>query len=106
MREKFKLLDRISFTLYSALQDQTDQALGDVQSQLSQSETELNKAMDRNKTMERQQMQFDNQVKELKQEINTLRTSMAHLDHEKDQLLVRYNSFSYVSYTKYYFDDL
>lgn len=91
MKQNRKHLKRVSFTLYSALQDQTDQALGDVQNQLSQSETELNKAMDRNKTMERQQMQLDNQVKELKQEINTLRTSMAHLDHEKDQLLVSYN---------------
>ena len=72
-----------------ALQDQTDQALGDVQGQLSQSESELTKAIDRNRNMEQQQLQLDNQVKELKQEINTLRTSMTQLDQEKDQLLVR-----------------
>lgn len=72
-----------------ALEDQTDQALGDVQGQLSQSETELSKAIDRNRNMEQQQVQLDNQVKELKQEINTLRASMTQLDQEKDQLLVR-----------------
>ena len=71
------------------MQDQTDQALGDVQGQLSQSEMELNKAFDRNRNMEQQQVQLNNQVKELKQEINTLRASMAQLDQGKDQLLVR-----------------
>lgn len=71
-----------------ALQEQTDQALGDVQSQLTQSETELTKAADRNRAMERQQIQLDSQVKELKHEINTLRTNMTHIDHEKDQLLM------------------
>ncbi|XP_024940651.1 uncharacterized protein LOC107267564 isoform X3 [Cephus cinctus] len=71
-----------------ALQDQTDQALGDVQGQLAQSETELNKAMDRNRSLEQQQMQLDNQVKELKQEISKLCAGMAQLDQEKDQLLM------------------
>lgn len=70
------------------LQDQTDQALGDVQSQLSQAELELNKATDLNRSMEEQQVQLNNQVKELKQEINTLRSNMTILDQEKDRLLV------------------
>lgn len=33
-------------------------------------------------------MQLNNQIKELKQEINTLRLNMTHLDQEKDRLLV------------------
>lgn len=70
------------------MQDQTDQALGDAQGQLSQAESELNKAMDRNRSMEEQQVQLNDQIKELKQEINTLRSSMTLLDQEKDRLLV------------------
>lgn len=70
------------------MQDQTDQALGDAQGQLSQAESELNKAMDHNRSMEEQQVQLNNQIKELKQEINTLRSSMTLLDQEKDRLLV------------------
>lgn len=70
------------------MQDQTDQALGDAQGQLSQAESELNKAMDRNRSMEQQQVQLNDQIKELKQEINTLRSSMTLLDQEKDRLLV------------------
>lgn len=38
--------------------------------------------------MEQQQMQLNDQIKELKQEINTLRSSMTLLDQEKDRLLV------------------
>lgn len=72
-----------------ALQDQTDQALGDVQGQLSQSEAEMAKAIERTRNMEQQQTDLTNQVKDLKHEINTLHTSMAQIDHEKDQLLVR-----------------
>jgi len=70
------------------LQDQTDQALADAQGQLSQAESELNKVIDRNRSMEQQQVQLNNQIKELKQEINTLRSSMTLLDQEKDRLLV------------------
>ncbi|XP_015181799.1 PREDICTED: centrosomal protein of 135 kDa [Polistes dominula] len=81
-------VQRTQFFQLRALQDQTDQALGDIQGQLTQSETELNKAMDRNRNMEQQHLQLDNQVKELKQEINNLHTNMAHLDREKDQLLI------------------
>ncbi|XP_051170534.1 centrosomal protein of 135 kDa-like isoform X2 [Leptopilina boulardi] len=79
---------RTQYFQLRALQDQTDQALGDVQGQLSQSETELAKAIDRNRNMEQQQIEFTNQVKDLKQEINNLHTSMAQIDHEKDQLLM------------------
>ncbi|XP_066590884.1 centrosomal protein of 135 kDa isoform X2 [Prorops nasuta] len=79
---------RTQYFQLKALQDQTDQALGDVQCQLTQSESELTKAVDRNRCMEQQQMQMDQQVKGLKQEINTLRSNMAQLDHEKDQLLM------------------
>jgi len=38
--------------------------------------------------MEQQQLQLNDQIKELKQEINTLRSSMTLLDQEKDRLLV------------------
>ncbi|XP_063979258.1 centrosomal protein of 135 kDa isoform X2 [Diachasmimorpha longicaudata] len=79
---------RTQYFQLRALQDQTDQALGDVQSQLSQSESEQSKAKERNRCLEQQQLQLDSQVKELKQEINTLRTNMARLDQEKDQLLM------------------
>ncbi|XP_023289896.1 centrosomal protein of 135 kDa [Orussus abietinus] len=79
---------RTQYFQLRALQDQTDQALGDVQGQLSQSETELNKALDRNRSMEQHQIHLDNQVMELKQEIANLRTTITHLDHEKDQLLM------------------
>lgn len=59
-----------------------------MQGQLSQTESELNKAMDRNKGMEQQQAQLNDQIKELKQEINNLRANMTLLDQEKDRLLV------------------
>lgn len=71
------------------LQDQADQALGDVQGQLNHSESELYKAMDRNRLLEQQRLQLDNEVKELKQEITTLRGNMSRGDQEKDQLLVK-----------------
>ncbi|XP_076297587.1 uncharacterized protein LOC143217320 isoform X2 [Lasioglossum baleicum] len=71
-----------------ALQDQTDQALGDSQNQFAQSKSELNKALERSRTMERQQLQLEHQIRDLQQEINHLKTNMTHLDHEKDQLLM------------------
>ncbi|XP_076179711.1 uncharacterized protein LOC143152941 isoform X3 [Ptiloglossa arizonensis] len=79
---------RTQYFQLRALQDQTDQALGDAQNQLTQSESELNKALDRNRTMERQHLQLENQVKELQQEINNYKANMTHLDREKDQLLM------------------
>ncbi|XP_011495576.1 PREDICTED: centrosomal protein of 135 kDa [Ceratosolen solmsi marchali] len=79
---------RTQYFQLRTLQDQTDQALGDVQGQLAQSENELSGALDRYKNLERQQLQFDNQIKELRQEINTHRSKVAQLDHEKDQLLM------------------
>ncbi|XP_029664444.1 centrosomal protein of 135 kDa-like [Formica exsecta] len=44
--------------------------------------------MDRNKGMEQQQAQLNDQIKELKQEINNLRANMTLLDQEKDRLLM------------------
>ncbi|XP_015438396.1 PREDICTED: centrosomal protein of 135 kDa-like [Dufourea novaeangliae] len=79
---------RTQYFQLRALQDQTDQALGDTQNQLTQSKSELNKALERNRMMERQQLQFQNQAEDLHQEINHLKATMAHLDHEKDQLLM------------------
>lgn len=38
--------------------------------------------------MEQQQTQLNDQIKELKQEINNLRANMTLLDQEKDRLLV------------------
>ncbi|XP_011695097.1 PREDICTED: centrosomal protein of 135 kDa isoform X1 [Wasmannia auropunctata] len=88
-RTKQELMaQRTQYFQLRTLQDQTDQALGDAQGQLSQAELELNKAMDRNRSMEQQQVQLNDQIKELKQEINTLRSSMALLDQEKDRLLM------------------
>lgn len=62
--------------------------MGDAQNQLTQSESELNKILDRNKTIERQKLQLENQIKDLEKEINNHKVNMTHLDHEKDQLLV------------------
>ncbi|XP_061932659.1 centrosomal protein of 135 kDa isoform X2 [Apis cerana] len=79
---------RTQYFQLRALQDQTDQTLGDAQNQLTQSESELNKVLDRNKTIERQKLQLENQIKDLEKEINNLKVNMTHLDHEKDQLLM------------------
>lgn len=79
---------RTQYFQLRALQDQTDQTLGDAQNQLTQSECELNKILDRNKTIERQKLQLENQIKDLEKEINNLKVNMTHLDHEKDQLLM------------------
>ncbi|KAF7998336.1 hypothetical protein HCN44_009734 [Aphidius gifuensis] len=79
---------RTQYFQLRTLQDQTDQALGDVQSQLNQSKSELQKAIDKNRCLEQKHLQFDNQIKELKQEINTLRSNMTRLDQEKDELLM------------------
>ncbi|EFN85731.1 Centrosomal protein of 135 kDa [Harpegnathos saltator] len=82
------MTQRTQYFQLRTLQDQTDQALGDAQGQLSQAESELNKAIDLNRSMEQQQAQLNDQIKELKQEINTLRSSMTLLDQEKDRLLM------------------
>ncbi|KMQ96415.1 centrosomal protein [Lasius niger] len=88
-RTKQELMaQRTQYFQLRTLQDQTDQALGDVQGQLSQTESELNKAIDRNKGMEQQHTQLNDQIKELKQEINNLRANMTLLDQEKDRLLM------------------
>ncbi|XP_020277537.1 centrosomal protein of 135 kDa-like isoform X2 [Pseudomyrmex gracilis] len=88
-RTKQELMaQRTQYFQLRTLQDQTDQALGDVQGQLSHAESELNKALDRNKSMEQQQTQLNDQIKELKQEINTLRMNMTLLDQEKDRLVM------------------
>ncbi|XP_077254912.1 uncharacterized protein LOC143893424 isoform X1 [Temnothorax americanus] len=88
-RTKQELMaQRTQYFQLRTLQDQTDQALGDAQGQLSRAESDLNKAMDRNRSMEQQQVQLNDQIKELKQEINTLRSSMTLLDQEKDRLLM------------------
>lgn len=88
-RTKQELMaQRTQYFQLRTLQDQTDQALGNVQCQLSQTESELNKAIDRNKSMEQQQTQSNDQIKELKQEINNLRANMTLLDQEKDRLLM------------------
>ncbi|KYN16644.1 hypothetical protein ALC57_11153 [Trachymyrmex cornetzi] len=88
-RTKQELMaQRTQYFQLRTLQDQTDQALGDAQGQLSQTESELNKAVDHNRNMEQQQLQLNDQIKELKQEINTLRSSMTLLDQEKDRLLI------------------
>ncbi|XP_058809079.1 centrosomal protein of 135 kDa [Phymastichus coffea] len=79
---------RTQYFQLRTLQDQTDQALGDVQGQLERCENELSSALDRNKNLEQQQLQLDNQIMELRQEINCHRSTMAQLDHEKDQLLM------------------
>ncbi|XP_006617235.2 centrosomal protein of 135 kDa [Apis dorsata] len=79
---------RTQYFQLRALQDQTDQTLGDAQNQLTQSESELNKVLDRNKTIERQKLQLENQIKDLEKEINNFKVNMTHLDHEKDQLLM------------------
>lgn len=78
--------------------------MGDAQNQLTQSESELNKTLDRNRTMERQQLELENQVEGLQQEINNLKANMTHLDQEKDQLLVsiRYNYIAKYSTTLTY----
>lgn len=68
-----------------------------MQGQLSQTESELNKAMDRNKGMEQQQAQLNDQIKELKQEINNLRANMTLLDQEKDRLLVNDSAGNYIA---------
>ncbi|XP_076665146.1 uncharacterized protein LOC143367341 isoform X2 [Andrena cerasifolii] len=79
---------RTQYFQLRALQDQTDQALGDAQNQLTQSESELNKALDRNRAMERQQLQLESRIHELQQEISNVKANMTHLDREKDQLLM------------------
>ncbi|XP_023247970.1 centrosomal protein of 135 kDa [Copidosoma floridanum] len=88
-RTKLELTEqRTQYFQLRSLQDQTDQALGDVQRQLTDCENELTSALDRNKCLERQQLQLENEIKELRQEINNHRSRMAQMDREKDQLLM------------------
>ncbi|EFN60931.1 Centrosomal protein of 135 kDa [Camponotus floridanus] len=88
-RTKQELMtQRTQYHRLRTLQDQTEQSFGNIQSQWSQTESELNKALDRNKSMEQQQTQLNDQIKELKQEINNLRANMTVLDQEKDRLLM------------------
>lgn len=85
--------------IFRALHDQTDQALGEVQAQLARADNDLATEIERNKALERQNMQLENQTKDLKQEINNLRCRMSQLDREKDQIVVRTFNFFYLAIT-------
>lgn len=59
-----------------------------MQAQLSRAENDLSAEVERNRTIEREHRQLDNQIKELKQEINSYRCKISQLDREKDELVV------------------
>lgn len=71
-----------------AKHDQSDHTICDLQGQLAHAQSELSRTLDRNKSLEHQQFHLDNQTKELKQEINTLRCNISQLERQKEQLEV------------------
>lgn len=70
------------------MQEQTDRALADSQGQLHQSEMELRNCQERVRQLEKDRARLDPEVVRLKDEISVMRGTLAHVDQEKDGLLV------------------
>lgn len=78
-------------TLYSqvrALHEQTDRALSDTQAQNSQLEMEYATAQDRIVQMERERAESDAEIGVLRNDLAVLKTKLANLDQDKDQLIM------------------
>lgn len=70
------------------MHEQTDRALSDAQSQLIQSEADLNEVMDKLKQTDRVKSDADNEVIMLRNDVKIMKSQLAKIDQEKDELLV------------------
>lgn len=73
---------------FRSLQEQTDRALLDTQSQLTQIEIEYTHSQERVRELERDRALADNEIGCLRSEISIVKSSLAKLDSEKDALVV------------------
>jgi septal ring factor EnvC (AmiA/AmiB activator) len=74
--------------LIRTLQDQADRALADSQHQLHQSDMELRNCQERVRLLEKDRAKLYTEVAHLKDEISTVRGTLAQVDQEKDGLVV------------------
>nr|CAD7577751.1 unnamed protein product [Timema californicum] len=79
---------RALYNQIKVLQEQTDRALADAQSQLSAVQSELSTLQDRVQELERERTLLEREVTGLKAERNTQRSTLAQVDQERDTLLV------------------
>nr|CAD7450517.1 unnamed protein product [Timema bartmani] len=78
---------RALYNQIKILQEQTDRALADAQSQLSAVQSELTTLHDRVQELERERSLLEREVTGLKAERNTQRSTLAQVDQERDTLL-------------------
>lgn len=71
-----------------ALHEQTDRALTDTQAHNSQLELEFAAAQDRVVQLERDRAESDAELGVLRNDLAVLKTKMANLDQDKDQLIM------------------
>lgn len=86
--------------IFRTLHEQTDRALSDSQGQIVQLEKELIHAHERNKDLEHNTTHLREEIKKLNEDIILMKGSMAHIDSEKDGLLVGFILYSF-SFTTY-----
>nr|CAD7203890.1 unnamed protein product [Timema douglasi] len=79
---------RALYNQLTVLQEQTDRALADAQSQLSAVQSELSTLQDRVQELERERTLLEREVTGLKAERNTQRSTLAQVDQERDTLLL------------------
>nr|CAD7417561.1 unnamed protein product [Timema poppensis] len=79
---------RALYNQLTVLQEQTDRALADAQSQLSAVQSELTTLQDRVQELERERTLLEREVTGLKAERNTQRSTLAQVDQERDTLLL------------------
>nr|CAD7432577.1 unnamed protein product [Timema monikensis] len=79
---------RALYNQIKILQEQTEHALTDAQSQLSAVQSELTTLQDRMQDLERERTLLEREVTGLKAERNTQRSTLAQVDQERDTLLL------------------
>nr|CAD7606327.1 unnamed protein product [Timema genevievae] len=83
---------RALYNQIKILQEQTDRALADAQSQLSAVQSELTTLHARVQELERERSLLEREVTGLKAECNTQRSTLAQVDQERDTLLLAVDS--------------
>ncbi|XP_044253848.1 centrosomal protein of 135 kDa isoform X2 [Tribolium madens] len=79
---------RALYNQLKTLHEQTDRSLSDTQSKLVQTETELASALEHLKRREQDRGTVSKEVDLLKNDIQIMKTQLAQIDQEKDELLV------------------
>lgn len=78
----------IFFIFDRVLQEETDRSLAEVHGRLSHAQTELNLSLNKIKEVENKNRDLEDQITVLKREKSALKSSLAFIEREKDDLLV------------------